>query len=485
MHLYKSTKIVATISDQRCDVPFLKKIFAEGVDVVRMNSAHLNHEGFHKIISNVREASKEVAILMDTKGPEVRTTAVEAPITLTSGSEVRIVANATLTSTAEQIAVNYPHFVTDVPVGACVLIDDGELGIRVTGKEPDTLLCIVENDGVLGARKSVNVPGVSINQPALSEKDKDSILYSINNGVDFIAHSFVRSKEDVLEIQRILDEHESDIKIISKIENKQGVDNIDEIIEASYGIMVARGDLGIELDFETIPAIQNQIIHKCILQKKPVIVATQMLHTMIHAPRPTRAEVSDVAGAIFMHTDAVMLSGETAYGRYPVEAVRTMTQIIHRAERSRINMAKPKIKEEGESDGVVDVTSYLAKQTVKAAEKLNLQAIINDTFSGRTARNLAAFRGEAPIFAICNRKVVARQLALSYGVRPLYQENELDRPKRWYYIHALKGLVKRGFLKEDDMIAYIGGTLSFELGTTTMDLMRVRDALEYYEEYAK
>lgn len=478
--VYKSTKIVATISDKRCEVPFLEKVIKEGVDVVRMNSAHLDHDGFDLIIGNVKQVSKNVAILMDTKGPEVRTTGIDRPVTLTTGSKVDVIADASVISTSSQISVNYKEFVRDVPVGASILIDDGELELKVLDKVADRLFCEVMNDGELGARKSVNAPGVAINQPALSEKDKDSIFYSINNDVDFIAHSFVRSRADVEEIQKILDEHNSKIKIISKIENQQGVDNIDEIIDASYGIMVARGDLGIEMDIETIPAIQNMIIHKCIQQRKPVIVATQMLHTMIHAPRPTRAEVSDVAGAIFMHTDAVMLSGETAYGRYPVEAVRTMSQIIHEAEQTKISIGRPKLKKVEETRE--SVTSYLARQTVKAVDKLGLQAIINDSYSGATARHLSAHRGTAPIYAFCYDEQVARQLALSYGVRPFYLENEADRAKRWYYIQALRQLLKDGYLKEEDMIAYVGGTLSFDLGTTTMDLMRVKDVIDFYDE---
>ncbi|MDO5036011.1 MAG: pyruvate kinase [Porphyromonas sp.] len=482
MHLYKSTKIVATISDKRCDVPFLEQVIHEGVDVVRMNSAHLDHDGFDKIIGNVKKVSPNVAILMDTKGPEVRTTGIDRPTILTTGSKLEIIADSSVISTPERISVNSSTFVSDVPVGASILIDDGLIELKVLSKDEARLYCEVMNEGELGARKSVNVPGVSINQPALSEKDIDSIHYSINHEVDFIAHSFVRTKEDVLAIQKILDENKSDIKIISKIENQQGVDNIDEIIDASYGIMVARGDLGIEIDLEKIPAIQQTIIHKCILKKKPVIIATQMLHTMIHSPRPTRAEVSDVAGAIFMHTDAVMLSGETAYGRYPVESVRTMAEIIHEAEQTKITIGRSKLKP-SEND-IEDVTSYLAKQTVKATDKLGLKAIINDSYSGATARNLSAYRGTAPIFAVCYKKEVARQLALSYGVRPFYLEleKETKRPKRWFYIKALEYLLEKGLLEKQDMIAYIGGTLFFELGTTTMDLMRVKDALDFYEE---
>lgn len=480
MNNYKSTKIVATISDQRCEVPFLEQVFAAGVDVVRMNSAHLNHEGFAKIIGNVRSVSNRVAILMDTKGPEVRTTIIDKPVILTAGSKVRVKADPALPTTPDQISVNYPGFIQDVPIGASLLIDDGEIEIKIYDKSEDTLFGEVQNDGKLGARKSVNVPGVPINQPALTEKDKDSILYSIKHGVTFIAHSFVRSKEDVLEIQRILDEHNSPIKIIAKIENQQGVDNIDEILDVAYGVMIARGDLGIEIDMEKIPAIQAMIVHKCIVRKKPVIVSTQMLHTMIHNPRPTRAEVADVSSSIMMHTDAVMLSGETAYGKYPLEAVKTMARIIHEAELHKKEYAEPKLKR-GEKD-IVDITSFMAKYTVKSVEKLGVKAIINDTESGRTVRNLSAYRGKAPIFAFCNHEHVAHELSLSYGVYPFFFETLKGLSKRGYYIKALKKLLREEFLAEDDLVAYIGGTLAPELGTTSLDINRVKDAIDFYNE---
>ena len=298
----------------------------------------------------------------------------------------------------------------------------------------------MQNEATLGNRKSVNVPGVRINLPSLTEKDRNNILYAIEKDIDFIAHSFVRNKQDVLDIRQILDAYGSDIKIIAKIENQEGVDNIDEILEVADGVMVARGDLGIEVPQERIPGIQRLLIKKCILAKKPVIVATQMLHTMINNPRPTRAEVTDIANAIYYRTDAVMLSGETAN----------------------------------------DVTAFLAKQAVKATSKLNIRAIITDSFSGRTARNIAAFRGKYPVLAICYKEKTMRHLALSYGVEAIYMPEKANGQA--YYFAALRKLLDDGVLSESDMVAYLS---SGKQGTQTsfLEINVVGDVLKYAMDY--
>ena len=279
--LLKQTKIVATISDQRCEVDFIKSLFEAGMNVVRMNTAHTAYEGLERLINNVRTVSNRIAILMDTKGPEVRTTISDEPIAYKTGDRLKVVGNPDLHTTRECISVSYPNFVHDVSVGVHILIDDGDLEMIVVDKTPEYLVCEVQNEATLGSRKSVNVPGVRINLPSLTEKDRNNILYAIEKDIDFIAHSFVRNKQDVLDIKEILDAHNSDIRIIAKIENQEGVDNIDEILEVADGVMVARGDLGIEVAQERIPGIQRVLIRKCILAKKPVIVATQMLHTHV------------------------------------------------------------------------------------------------------------------------------------------------------------------------------------------------------------
>lgn len=484
-HFNKSTKIVATISDRRCDQDFLKQVFDAGVNVVRLNSAHMSHEGFERVIGNVRAVSDSVAIMMDTKGPEVRTTATASgeTIRLLEGEEVRIIADPDAPCTGELISVNYPGFVRDVPVGASVLFDDGLLGLKVLRKDDTTLYCRVLNDGVVGSHKSVNVPNVRIDLPAVTERDRDTILFSMSHDVDFIAHSFVRSSKDVAEVQKILDSGGSDIKIISKIENQEGVDNIDEIIRASYGIMVARGDLGIEVDFENIPTIQRTIIHMCIDRKKPVIVATQMLHTMMENPRPTRAEVSDVSGAIMMNTDAVMLSGETAAGKYPVEAVRTMTRIIRAAEELPPMHATTDLA--CTVDHSTEIRDYLSKCAVESLACFpEVTAIISDAYSGQTARTLASYRGNRPILALCSHQSVARQLALSYGVYAFYlaKDKAHGEDNRHYLLRGIRHLLDLGTLTEDQSIVYCGGTLKPHNGTNTLEIFRLKNFIDFHAE---
>lgn len=470
--LLKQTKIVATVSDLRCDVDFIKQLYEAGVNVVRMNTAHANREGFERLIGNVRQVSNRIAILMDTKGPEVRTTSLAGdPIPFQVGDRVKVVGNPDQLTSRECIAVSYANFVQDLSVGGHILIDDGDLELTVVEKHEDCLICEAQNEATLGNRKSVNVPGVRINLPSLTEKDRNNILYAIEKDIDFIAHSFVRSKQDILDIKAILDEHNSDIRIIAKIENQEGVDNIDEILEVADGVMVARGDLGIEVAQERIPGIQRVLIRKCILAKKPVIVATQMLHTMINNPRPTRAEVTDIANAIYYRTDALMLSGETAYGKYPVEAVKTMAKIAAQAEQDKLSDNDIRIPLDEDSN---DVTAFLAKQAVKATTKLKIRAIITDSYSGRTARNLAAFRGKFPVLAICYKEKTMRHLALSYGVDAIYMP-ELANGQE-YYFAALRRLVEDGRLQPTDMVGYLS---SGKAGTQTsfLEINVVEDAL--------
>lgn len=474
----KHTKIVASISDRRCDVEFLKELYEAGMNVVRMNTAHANKEGLQDVIRNVRAVSNKIAILIDTKGPEVRTTACAGDkIAFKIGDKVRIVGNPDVETTHECIAVSYPNFVRDLEEGKHILFDDGDLDLLVTKKGADYLEAEVMNETELGSRKSVNVPGVRINLPSLTEKDRNNVLLAIENDIDFIAHSFVRNRQDVMEIQAILDEHKSDIKIISKIENQEGVDNIDEIIEASYGIMIARGDLGIEVPQEKIPGIQRMLIRKCVLAKKPVIVATQMLHTMINNPRPTRAEVTDIANAVYYRTDALMLSGETAYGKYPVEAVRTMASIAEEAEKTKLEENDIKIPLAPDSD----ITSFLAKQAIKSTSKLNIRAIITDSYTGRTARNLAAFRGKYPVLAMCFNEKTMRHLALSYGVIPVFLE-EKDNAQA-YLFSSLELLLKEGRIQKDEMIAYLSGSFGDGRGTSFLELNKVEDILEGAKNY--
>jgi pyruvate kinase len=423
------------------------------------------------VIKNVRSVSPHIGILIDTKGPEVRTTAVASPINYKIGDVVKIFGRPEMETTHDIINVSYPDFCNDVKVGDHVLFDDGALDLTVMENIGPMIVARVENDGTLGSKKSVNVPGEHIDLPALTEKDRKNILFAIEQDIDFIAHSFVRSASDVHAIQEILDEHHSDIKIISKIENQEGVDNIDEIIEASYGIMIARGDLGIEVPIEQIPGIQRHIIRKCIQKKKPVIVATQMLHTMITNPRPTRAEVTDIANAIYSCTDALMLSGETASGKYPVEAVLTMASIAEQAERDRSNS-----NVEIPLPPNCDIREFMAHSAIEATEKLGVKGIITDSTTGTTARSLAAFRGPHPVLAICYNEKLQRLLNLSYGVIPVYQKEQISSER--LFLAAVRMLRQKGYVDLDDKIAYMSGNIAAGGATKFLEINTVKEVFD-------
>ena len=398
MNSKKKTKIVATISDKRCDVDFLSNLYIAGINVVRLNTAHQTLEQAKKVLDNVRKVSEQIAVLVDTKGPEMRTTAMQNDdgFDVNQGDVVVISGHAEKLSSEDRLYINYPEFVHDVPVGATILIDDGEIALKVTDKTPDYLLCTVLNAGKIKGRKSINATGVHVKLPSLTVKDIEFINWAIDNEVDFVAHSFVRNKQDVHNVQKILDEKNSHIKIIAKIENQQGVDNIDDILGSVYGIMVARGDLGVEIEAEKIPVIQRMLIKKCRERKKPVIIATQMLHTMIEHPRATRAEISDVANAIYQRTDAIMLSGETAYGMYPLEAVETMSKIAIEIEQNLQPDTNIQLNHVTEP-----VTATLSISAVEATNKLPIKAIVIDTITGRTRRYIATYRPSVPVIAKC------------------------------------------------------------------------------------
>lgn len=420
--MLKQTKIVASISDERCEVEFIRDLFKAGMNVVRMNTAHASREGFEKLIRNVREVSNRIAILMDTKGPEVRTTAITGgePIPYKIGDRVKIVGNPNQETTRECIAVSYPGFVHDLQVDGDILIDDGDLELRVVDKTDEYLVCEVQNEATLGNRKSVNVPGVRINLPSLTEKDRNNILYAIEKDIDYIAHSFVRNKQDVLDIRQILDTYGSDIKIIAKIENQEGVENLDEIINAADGIMVARGDMGVEIPFEKVPVVQKDMINKCLRSGKFVIVATQMLESMTHNPRPTRAEVNDVANAIFDQTSAVMLSGESAAGDYPVEAVKTMSRICREIEKTTTT-GKFDITYNGSN-----IASSISCAACSIASIINADAIIPVSLSGSTIRKVSGFRPNIDIIGCSTNERVCRETSLMWGVTPVLITEQED-----------------------------------------------------------
>ena len=466
----KKTKIIATVSDLRCDVDFIKQLYDKGMNAVRLNTAHQSPEDTLKVINNVRKVSEKIALILDTKGPELRTTKAEEKIILNKGDKLLVKGDPEEKSTKEIIYVNYSKFVDEVVPGDVILIDDGFIELKIEAKNGDELLCVAMNHGSFSGRKSVNVPDAQFSLPSLSKKDKDFIEFAIEHDIDFIAHSFVRNKKDVEDVQRLLDAKDSRIKIIAKIENQEGVDNLDEILENVYGVMVARGDLAIEIPYEKIPGIQKMIINKCIVARKPVIIATQMLHSMIKEPRPTRAEVSDIANAIYSKADTIMLSGETAFGDYPVEAVETMAKIAMEVEKSRSDINEVDIKVIS-----TETSAFLSKTAVEASIKLDAEAIIADTSTGRTIRNIAGYRGRKVVYAQCYDKRVMREMAISFGVYPNFLEP--------FEIHAfisesLNRLVKKGHLKKTDSVVVLGGNFGMHHGASFIEISSVDNLMK-------
>lgn len=465
----RRTKIVATISDRRCEVEFIRELYEAGMNVVRINSAHVTPESALQVVKNVRAVSEKIAILIDTKGPEIRTTKAE------NGEGYQVEKGDIITvkgsdsgelSKQNMLYVNHKDIVNDVNIGDIVLIDDGDIELKIVDKSSDELKAQVENRGCIKNSKSVNIPNVSISLPSITERDEMFIRWAIENNLDFIAHSFVRRKEDVIAVQAIIDSMDSTIKIISKIENQEGVDNIDEILPYTYGVMVARGDLGVEIPGEQIPKIQRNLVKKCVEHKKPVIIATQMLQSMITNPRPTRAEIGDIATAIYQRTDAIMLSGETANGDYPVESVRTMARVALETEKDThaiidINMVS--INNE--------ITAQLCRSAVRACMNLSVDVVVIDTLSGRTGRYLSAFRGLELVYAVCYRKHVMRELALSYGIYPEYQEPTYSHKSFLY--EALTDLENQKLLSKHDMVVVVGGDFGAATGASFMEISTV------------
>ena len=462
----KRTKIVATISDKRCEIGFLRELYEAGMNVVRLNTAHQTLDEAMKVVRNVRAVSDQIALLIDTKGPEVRTCDIVVPVRVEKGEIIFMTGDRTLVA-EKLIHVSYEHFVRDVQIGDKILVDDGDVELIVRDKKENCLELEASNPGEIKDKKSINVPGVNMHLESLSDKDRKFIQFAMDNKLDFIAHSFVRNKQDVMEIQQILDEQHSNIKIIAKIENQEGVNHIDEILDHVYGVMVARGDLAIEIDAEKIPLIQRYIVNKCIESKKPVIIATQMLHTMIDHPRPTRAEVSDIANAVFSGTDAIMLSGETAYGDYPLEAVKVM---------SRVAEANESILPPDANRNLVrinnEITAALARVAVRMTTMLPIKAIVVDTTSGRTARYLSAFRGGLPVYARCYDEHVMRELALSFGVRPYFSVKPHSRDEFMRDIPQV--LLQNGYQPEDQILV-IGGSFGHVRGASFLEVCKISD----------
>ena len=459
----KKTKIVCTLGPVSENEETLRELITNALNVCRLNFSHGSHEehkGRMDLVKKLREElNMPTAILLDTKGPEIRTGKFDAPEVLLEEGQTFTITMKDVMGNKEMCTVSYKGLANDVKAGDTILIDDGLVGLTVKEVNGDDIVCEVQNSGIVKNHKGVNVPGVKVNLPAITEKDRSDIEFGIEQGIDFIAASFVRKVSDVLAIREILEENNAThIKIISKIENQEGVDNLDEIIEVSDGIMVARGDLGVEIPTEEIPVVQKLMIKKCNEAGKPVITATQMLDSMIRNPRPTRAEVTDVANAIYDGTDAIMLSGETAAGKYPVEAVKTMATIAKRAEETMRNR-RTKINK---SKNVTDAISYA---TCTTAMDLDAKAILSSTASGHTARMVSKFRPDCPIIATTSDESVRRQLSLTWGVLPVMRNKSANTDQ--VIGNSIEAAKTAEYVNENDIVVITAG------GSETTNLIKV------------
>ncbi|MCR1899160.1 pyruvate kinase [Irregularibacter muris] len=463
----KRTKIVCTLGPASESKDVLMGLVKSGMNVSRLNFSHGSHEEHKRKIDLIKEVREElntpVAILLDTKGPEVRIKQFETgEIELIEGEKF-ILTTRDIKGNKDGVAVTFDNLHQEIKEGNKVLIDDGLVQLTVEKIVGPDIHCIVENGGPLKNNKSINLPDVNINLPAITEKDTQDIKFGIRENIDFIAASFIRKAQDILEIRKVLEENDAeDIQIISKIENREGVNNIDEIIEYSDGIMVARGDLGVEIPPEEVPLVQKMIIRKCNKAGKPVITATQMLDSMIRNPRPTRAEVTDVANAIFDGTDAIMLSGETAAGKFPVEAVRTMDRIARKTENSLNYKEMLKTLDPAE----ISVTDSISHATCTTAQELGASAIITATASGHTARMVSKYRPESPILAFTPDAKVVRRLTLVWGVYPVLIQDFTSTDE--LFDHSVHRALEEGLVQWGDLVVITAGIPLGIKGTTNL-----------------
>ena len=469
--IHRKTKIVCTLGPATEDDAVLRELILSGMNVARLNFSHGTHEthlnNIRRIEAFRRELNLPIAIMLDTKGPEIRLETFEnGKVQLKKGQTFTLVTQSVV-GNAERASITYPDLPRDIREGTTILIDDGLVEMTVRSLTAGEIVCIVNNDGMISDRKSVNVPDVDLSMPYLSPKDREDIAFGVKNGVDFIAASFTRTAEDILDVRKLFSAlGRTNVSIIAKIENMQGVQNIDEILRVSDGIMVARGDLGVEIPLEKVPVIQKMLIHKAYSSGKQVITATQMLDSMMKNPRPTRAEAADVANAIYDGTSAIMLSGETAAGQYPVEAVQTMARIAMCAE-ADINYRK-RFKER-DTDLTPDVTNAISHATCTSAHDLGAAAILTVTKGGRTARMISKYRPSCPIICCTTDETVCRQLNLSWGVIPLMIEEATNTDD--LFERAVQAGEDAGLLHDGELVVMTAGVPLGISGTT--NLMKV------------
>ena len=454
----KKTKIICTMGPRTMDKIILKELIAGGMNVARFNFSHGSYEEHAERIALVRQVSEQlgipVALMLDTKGPEIRTGLLK------DGKKVSLEQGKEFTLYTEEregdetgCSITYQQLVYDVRKGDTILIDDDLIGLEVQRVSADKSECIIKNGGELGERKGVNVPNVKIHLPGVTQKDREDILFGIEQGVDYIAASFVRNSDCIMDIREILeDNHGRDIGIIAKIENAEGVENIDEILDAADGIMVARGDLGVEIPADQVPHIQKKIIHKCNRKCKPVVTATQMLDSMIRNPRPTRAEAGDVANAIYDGSDAIMLSGETAMGKYPVEAVRMMAKI---AETTEAHLDYSNLQKLNKKQRKKDISMAVGFASVSTAEILKASCLVVPTMTGYTARMISSLRPKTPIYAISPSEQAVRRMQLYWGVYAM--PGETEDSTRHMITNSMKIILRRKLIKKGELAVFTAG----------------------------
>ncbi len=469
--MLRKTKIICTLGPATDDPNVLRELMKGGMNVARFNFSHQTHEEhkkrFDQIVAMREELGLPIATLLDTKGPEIRLHKIK-------GGKVLLKAGQNFTLYTEEClgdengaSITYAGLPSDIQVGTSILIDDGLVALKVTSFDAQKIECTVLNDGAISDRKSLNVPDVHLSLPYISEKDEQDIVFGIQTGFDFIAASFVRSAQDIMELRAILNQHNCHwMKIIAKIENRDGVDNIDEIIRLVDGVMVARGDMGVEIPLEQLPAIQKMIIKKAYLAGKQVITATQMLDSMMQNPRPTRAEASDVANAIYDGTSAIMLSGETAAGKWPIESLQTMVKIAEQTERN-IHYKKRFAARAAETDQeITNVTNAVSKATVTTAHNLLATAIITVTKSGNTAKMISKFRPNVPIIGGSTDPRVYRQMNLSWGVYPVMLQEKSTTDE--LFDHVVDMAAQAGYLNSGDLVVITAGVPLGISGTTNL-----------------
>ena len=464
----RKTKIVCTLGPSTDDENVLRQLMLEGMSVARMNFSHGSHEEQKKRLDMVKKLREElelpVAALLDTKGPEIRIGDIEGGKAELKKGQTFVLTTEDIVGNAEIVSITYKQLYKDVKPGDSILIDDGLIGMEVQKIEGEEIVCQVKNGGFISNHKGVNVPGVELKMPFVSQKDYEDIVFAAEQNYDFIAASFTRTANDILEIRKILEEKGGQyIHIIAKIENMQGVENCEEILRVADGIMIARGDMGVEIPLEEVPVIQKKLIRMALKASKPVITATQMLDSMIKNPRPTRAETSDVANAIYQGTGAIMLSGETAAGAYPVEAVRTMARIAERTEKDIDYSREFKPRRLAERP---DVTNAISHATCTTAMDLNAAAIVAVTKSGRTVGRIAKYRPSCPVIGCATHSRVCRQLSLMWGVIPVEMQEEETADE--LFDHAVKLTEDKGLISRGDLVVITAGVPLGLSGTTNM-----------------